>query len=103
MPSASKGPPRTAPRDVAARKPRGPDPREQAAAREQARKAARIAEADARRRVDLAERALRAAEERRDRAQGALDQAKADVKAAQAESKAAAAAEKKAAAELERA
>jgi hypothetical protein len=86
-------PPRTAPpRKAPAREPRGPDPRGQATARDEARKAARVAEADARRRVDLAERALRAAEERRDRAQGALDQAKADVKAAQAESKAAAAA-----------
>ena len=87
-PSATTAPPRKTP----AREPRGPDPRVQAAAREEARKAGRIAEADARRRVDLAERALRAAEERRERAQGALDQAKADVKAAQSESKAAAAA-----------
>jgi hypothetical protein len=89
----SKSPPSTAPPRKADRK--GPDPRELATARDEARKAARIAEADARRRVDLAERALRAAEERRDRAQEALDLAKADVKAAQSESKAAAAARAK--------
>jgi hypothetical protein len=91
VPSVRREPPRRS----AARKPREPDPREQAVAREQARRAARIAEADARRRVDLADRALRAAQERRDRAQEALDGAKLDVKAAQAEAKAAAAAHAK--------
>ncbi len=100
-PGTSKAPPRKATPDQTGRK--GPDPREHAAARDEARKAARIAEADARRRVDLAERALRAAEERRERAHEALDQAKADVKAAQAEAKAAIGAQKKASADLERA
>ncbi len=83
-------------REPAARKVREPGkPPEPPAPRKPDRREARIAAADARRRVDLAERALRAAVERRDRAQEALDAAKADVKAAQAEAKAAAAAQAK--------
>ncbi len=65
-----------------------------AAAKERAqeRRAARIAEADARRHVDLTTRALRAAEERRDRAAEALSEAKQAVANATAEARAAAAA-----------
>jgi hypothetical protein len=69
--------------------------------RAEARKAARIAEAAAKRRVERAGHALTAAEERRDRAAKALAQADEALAAAQAEAQEAAAAHEQAQAELE--
>ena len=69
--------------------------------RAEARKAARVAEAAAKRRVERAGHALKAAEERRDRAVTALEQADEAVAAAQAEAEEAAAAHEQAQAELD--
>jgi hypothetical protein len=65
------------------------------------RRAARIAEAEARRHADLTARALRVAEERRERATDALQAADEALANAQAEAKNAAAAHEQAKAELE--
>ena len=67
--------------------------------RAEARKAARVAEAAAKRRVECAGNALKAAEERRDRAATALAKAEEALAAAQAEAQAAAAAHEQAQAE----
>ncbi len=67
----------------------------------QARKAARIAEAAAKRRAERAGHALRAAEERRDRAALALDKAEEALAAARAEARAAVDAHEQAQAELD--
>ena len=69
--------------------------------RAEARKAARIAEAAAKRRVERAGHALKAAEERRDRAAQALGKADEALGAAQAEAEEAAAAHAQAQAELD--
>ncbi|MDP1849619.1 MAG: hypothetical protein Q8K79_17670 [Solirubrobacteraceae bacterium] len=69
--------------------------------RAEARKAARIAEAAAKRRVERAGHALKAAEERRERAAKALEQADDALVAAQAEVDEAAAAHEQARAELD--
>ena len=69
--------------------------------RAEARKAARVAEAAAKRRVERAGHALRAAEERRGRAAKALEQADEALAAAQAEADEAAAAHEQAQAELD--
>lgn len=66
-----------------------PDARAAAKERAEARRAARIAEGDARRQFDVATRALKAAQARRDLAAQALAEAEAELNAAQAEARAA--------------
>ena len=116
--SASGSAPAPAKSPAAAAKPKAPSAEERRAAREQAkrereererrereraeaRKAARVAEAAAKRRAERAGHALKAAEERRARAAKALDQADEALAAAQAEAQEAVAAHEQAQAELD--
>jgi hypothetical protein len=64
---------------------KGPDPRGAERARTEARRAVRVAEADARRRADVAQRAVRAAEQRREVAARTLKEADDALARAQAE------------------
>jgi hypothetical protein len=93
-PTPRKPTPRKPPRaqakaDAAPAKPAKPDVRAVARERGEARRAARVAEGDARRQLDLATRALKAAHGRRELAAQALAEADADVAAAEAEAAAA--------------
>ena len=116
--SGTAGAPAPAPAKPATAKPKRPSAEERRAERDQAkrdreererrereraeaRKAARIAEAAAKRRVERAGHALKAAEERHARAAKALAQADEALAAAQAEVEAAAAAHEQAQAELD--
>jgi len=80
---------------------KGPDPRQAERARVEARRAARVAEADARRRAEVASRAVRAAEQRREVAAKALDEAEERLGRARVEAEAADEAYGRAKAELE--
>ncbi|MDX6691465.1 MAG: hypothetical protein QOG15_2922 [Solirubrobacteraceae bacterium] len=77
------------------------DPRREDRERAEKRKTARVAEAQARRRGERADSALRAAEERRERAASALEDADAALEAARKEVKDAAAAHRRAKQELD--